>query len=120
MSATIESFELRASEVDTLVPRCADILRCLHCGSTWSMLMDGVVSPSCLTVTVVPVPPDRIDALGTGVAWFGLDDCKLCQKDRKEPDWDDLRASLEKLPDARLRAELGIMLEDRRRRFSRG
>lgn len=117
MSATIESFELRASEVDTLVPRCADILRCLHCGSTWSMLMDGVVSHSCLTVTVVPVPPDRIDELGTGVAWFGLDDCKLCQKDRKEPNWDELRANIETLPDARLRVGLGQLLEARRQRF---
>lgn len=116
MSA-IEIFELREWTRDTHVPRCADILRCLHCGSTWSLLMDGVVSPECLTVTIAPVPPDRIHELGARVAWFGLDDCKLCAKDRKEPDWDELRASLEKLPDARLRAELGTLLEDRRRRF---
>jgi hypothetical protein len=115
--SAIEIFELRLNTDGMAVPRCADILRCLHCGSTWSMIMDGVVRPSCLTTTVAFVPSDRISALGNGGAWFGLDDCKPCAKDRKEPNWDELRASLEKLPDARLRAELGTLLEDRRRRF---
>jgi hypothetical protein len=115
--SAIEIFELRLNTDGMAVPRCADMLRCLHCGSTWSMIMDGVVSPSCVKATVAFVPSDRVGELGNRVAWFGLDDCKLCQKDRKEPDWNDLRASLGKLPDARLRAELAQMLEDRRRRF---
>jgi hypothetical protein len=115
--SAIEIFELRLNTDGMAVPRCADMLRCLHCGSTWSMIMDGVVSPSCVKATVAFVPSDRVGELGNRVAWFGLDDCKRCEKDRKEPNWDDLRANIETLPDARLRVGLGQLLEARRRRF---
>jgi hypothetical protein len=113
----ISVVETAFAEASMPVPRCADILRCLHCGSTWSLLMDAVVSSAYITMTLAPVSPDRVDDLGAGVAWYGCDDCKLCKKDRKEPNWDELRESLEKLPDAGLRVELEQMLEDRRRRF---
>jgi hypothetical protein len=117
VSTALSIVKMSLCEAGAPVPRCADILRCLHCGSTWSLLMDGVCSPSGVTMTVAPVLSDRVGEIGAGVAWFGCDDCELCAKDRKEPNWDDLRASLEKLPDAGLRAELEQMLEDRRRRF---
>jgi hypothetical protein len=116
-STALVIVKLRLRENRSPVPRCADILRCLHCGSTWSLLMDGVVSPSCVTMTIAPVPPDRVGEIGAGVAWFGCDDCELCAKDRVEPDWDELRASIETLPDPQLRVALGQMIEDRRRRF---
>lgn len=78
MSKALAIVKLRLREVGMRVPRCADVLRCLRCGSTWSLLMDGVMSPSSVTMTVAPVPPDRVGELGAGVAWFGCDDCALC------------------------------------------
>jgi hypothetical protein len=117
VSMALSIVKMSLCEAGMPVPRCADILRCLYCGSTWSLRMDGVCSPSCVTMTVAPVPPDRVGEIGAGVAWFGCDDCELCEKDRKEPNWDELRASIDTLSEARLRAELEQMLEDRRRRF---
>ena len=80
MSAALIKVRMSDLERGNPLPRLGDCMRCLQCGSSWSFIADGIVRENRLVMQLAQVAPDRLDEIGNAVAWYGCDECELCER----------------------------------------